>query len=216
MNDELFFYKVVPEKELQLSQNETAARLSAVRGYTNDTVLQSEKALRKVLESKYTALRTKVSLSCENCVDLGFGAIESKALYRNLEGCSSAFVFSATLGYGVDRLLQRLSVTSVSEYFIADALASSFAEALCAYAAKELRKGIICRPRFSPGYADLTLEIQKELLKMTNAEKLLGITLSQTLLMSPVKSVTAIMGIADNPSVSLSGSCPEVAGKSNL
>ena len=49
--------------------------------------------------------------------------------------------------------------------------------------------------RFSPGYGDLALAHQKEVLKLLNAEKNVGITLTDTCLMVPTKSVSAIVGI---------------------
>ncbi len=51
------------------------------------------------------------------------------------------------------------------------------------------------RPRFSPGYGDLPLALQPDLLHFLNAQRWVGITVGKTLLMSPMKSVTAIMGI---------------------
>ena len=49
--------------------------------------------------------------------------------------------------------------------------------------------------RCSPGYGDLPLSLQPHLLSALNANKLLHITLSDTLLMIPQKSITAIVGI---------------------
>ncbi|MBR3258643.1 MAG: vitamin B12 dependent methionine synthase, partial [Eggerthellaceae bacterium] len=46
-----------------------------------------------------------------------------------------------------------------------------------------------------PGYGDLPLEVQPDLLGLLDASRRLGITLSDSLLMSPTKSVTAIVGL---------------------
>jgi cobalamin-dependent methionine synthase I len=48
--------------------------------------------------------------------------------------------------------------------------------------------------RFSPGYGDLSLEIQKVIYDILNLEKL-GITLTGSYMMIPQKSVIAITGI---------------------
>ena len=116
---------------------------------------------------------------------------------KNLGGCGEAFVFAATLGYGVDRLLSRLSVISGAEYFITDALASAFAEAACDSAEAEICKGCGGRARFSPGYGDLPLEIQPQILASVDAARRLNITLAKNLMMTPSKSVTAIKGKSD-------------------
>ena len=50
-------------------------------------------------------------------------------------------------------------------------------------------------PRYSPGYGDLPLSVQPDFLAALDAQKTLGITLTETFLMIPSKSVTAIIGI---------------------
>ena len=58
------------------------------------------------------------------------------------------------------------------------------------------------RPRFSPGYGDFPLEYQRELLGVLDAAKRIGLTLTDSLLMAPSKSVTAVIGVyeaADMP-----------------
>ena len=58
-------------------------------------------------------------------------------------------------------------------------------------------EGRSLRRRFSPGYGDLGLENQKGVFELLNPAKLIGLTLMDTLIMSPEKSVTAIIGIAE-------------------
>jgi cobalamin-dependent methionine synthase I len=53
------------------------------------------------------------------------------------------------------------------------------------------------RARFSPGYADLPLSFTEEILRLTNAKRLMGITLSDTFLATPSKTVTAIIGLKE-------------------
>ena len=69
------------------------------------------------------------------------------------------------------------------------------AEAACDRTDNILSSRLICRPRFSPGYGDLPLSLQPEVIRATGADRRLGITLSSSLLMTPKKSVTAIKGI---------------------
>ena len=51
------------------------------------------------------------------------------------------------------------------------------------------------RPRFSPGYGDLPLELQKDVFRVLDCPRKIGLSLNESLLMSPSKSVTAIIGI---------------------
>ena len=92
-----YFYGEIPEKKLMLDANEAAARLSVSRTYTSDTVAHCEKVLRAELDCRYSGVLLEVSYPAEGVVDLGFGRIHSRDLYKNLGGCGEAFVFAVTL-----------------------------------------------------------------------------------------------------------------------
>ena len=140
---------------------------------------------------------TKVPVSSddEGVCDLGFTSVKSLDLCKNLTGCSCAFVFAVTLGLEAERHLVSLSKTSPSRHFICDAYYSALAEAVCDKAEEIIRDGLCCKPRFSPGYGDLPLKIQRDVLLLLDGIKTVGITLTDTLLMTPQKSITAILGI---------------------
>ena len=57
-------------------------------------------------------------------------------------------------------------------------------------------EGKNCKPRFSPGYGDLSITIQKDFLQALNADKTVGLSLSEGNLMIPEKSVTAFIGVS--------------------
>lgn len=188
-------FSTIDNDSLVLNENEVALRLKSERGYTSDTVKMCEERLRDSVACRYAALRLGVKRISEGVCDLGFGEVNSQLLYNSLEECGEAYVFAVTLGINVDRLLLRLSAVSQAEHFITDALASAMAEAACDMCDKILRDGHICRHRISPGYGDLPLEIQPDILSALNARRVLNITLNKSYLMSPSKSITAIMGI---------------------
>lgn len=192
-----YFYGTIPGETLALNLGEAAVRLRISQDYTHECIEKWEAALRKELHCKYAAVCINVLYPAENQVDLGFGPVESRSLYKNLEKSSKAFLFAVTLGHGVDRFLQKLSVTSVAGHFITDALASAFAESACDLTETEIRGTRICRPRFSPGYGDLPLSIQPQVLEALDAGRRLNITIGRNLLMSPSKSITAIMGVLE-------------------
>lgn len=194
MNKKIF-YGEIPQEKLRLNTNEVAARLEIPKDYSNDLVDMCEIRLRKELKCGYSAILTDVTYGKEYMIDLGFGFFESKSLWKNLNETKQAYVFATTIGYGADRLINKLAVSSIAEYFITDALASSFAEAACDYAESLIKENIKCRPRFSPGYGDLPLHIQPQVLDMVSAGKYLNITVNKSLLMSPSKSITAVMGV---------------------
>ena len=185
----------VDSKQIVIDKNEAAVRLKIPRNYTHETVSRCEENLRRVLNCKYAYINVSVQMKSDNICDLGFGDIESYDLAKALGGCNEAYILGVTIGIGADRLIQKLAVTSSAESFITDALASAAAESLCDYADNILR-GEGEKPfRFAPGYGDMPLSYQPAVLEALNADYTLGIRLNGSLLMTPMKSITAILGI---------------------
>lgn len=138
--------------------------------------------------------KSAISFVGNDTVEFDFGRITSASLCKNLEGCKSAFVFAATAGAGVDRLMLRYKYTDTAKAMVVSAIGSSAVECWCDKINKKISDGRKTRPRFSPGYGDVELKHQKEILSFLDAERKLGITLSESFLMTPVKSVTAFIG----------------------
>jgi hypothetical protein len=125
----------------------------------------------------------------------------SEKLKKNLEGCDKAVLFAATIGSGIDRLIRRYEKADPKLGLLLQGLGAERVESLCDAFNEEVKEvsketGRETRMRFSPGYGDLPIEVQKVFLPLLDAERRLGITLSESCLMAPSKSVTAIIGIA--------------------
>lgn len=129
--------------------------------------------------------------------NLGFCRICNDSLYKNLSGCNRVAVFGATAGLGVDRLIMRYSKTSQAHAVVTDCIASSAIEVWCDKVNERISSQFKTKPRFSPGYGGVGLEYQKDVLSFLDAQRRLGITLTESLLMKPVKSVTAFVGIKE-------------------
>lgn len=137
-------------------------------------------------------------------VDLGFARTGSKALARRLSGCREGVVFAATVGLEMDRLIARYGGSSPARSLFFQAIGAERIEALCdAFCGRmkeELaRQGRGVTVRFSPGYGDLPLALQREIFRVLDCPRRIGLTLNESLLMSPSKSVTALFGITDRP-----------------
>ena len=74
-------------------------------------------------------------------------------------------------------------------------------------------EGYFLRPRFSPGYGDFPLEFQRNIGDLLQMAKNIGITLTDSLLMMPSKSVTAVIGCSKTNSNCKEAGC-EVCNKS--
>lgn len=181
-------------------------RYAACREASGETEALLEECIREcapVLSYKVCFARFPAEISGEEA-DLGFARIKSKALCKNLASCRETVVFAATVGLGIDRLAMRYARFSPAKAFMLDAIGSERAEALCDAFNAEIkaeaeRAGGFTRPRFSPGYGDLPLELQKDIFRVLSPEKYIGASLCESMLISPMKSVTAIIGVgADN------------------
>lgn len=140
--------------------------------------------------------------------------VESAHLRRRLEGCSGAYLFAATLGPEVDRLLRRAAVTDMSRAVMVQACAASLLEAYCdeccGRMAEELAgEGLSLRPRFSPGYGDFPVSFQRALLEALEAPKRIGLTATEAMMLAPTKSVTAVVGLARDGTNCRPGGCGE-------
>ena len=131
-------------------------------------------------------------------VTFPFASVDSRSLARHLEGCEAAVVFGATVGLELDRLLFRAGHTSPARAVCLQAVGSERIEALCDLFEDEMRTeyGAV-RSRFSPGYGDLPLAFQRELFRVLDCPRTIGLTLNESMLMSPSKSVTAVIGVGN-------------------
>lgn len=134
-----------------------------------------------------------------NAQAAGF-ALQGQDILNNLRGCGEVYLIAATLGSGVDRLITRLALDSSADMVILQAVAAASLEEVLdqeEQAVKEqLRpQGLSLRPRFSPGYGDMPLSMQPRLLSALSAPRLLGLSVTDSLMLTPQKSVTAFAGI---------------------
>lgn len=129
---------------------------------------------------------------------------------RHLEGCEKAIILGATVSAEADKLIRQTSVTDMASALVVDALCSAAIEQVCNSAEEEIfaALGAAYRTwRFSPGYGDLPISHQKELLFALNAQRRIGLTVTDSFLLIPSKSVTAIIGICDSAPVQTSQGC---------
>lgn len=175
---------------------------NAVDAQTLELIENSFKSLQSVAGKK--SVYRIFDLSQEDGEYIRFGNLEikSKSLGKNLLGCDKIVLLGVTLGIGVDRLLFRSSKTDMAKTVVLQACAAALLEEYCDECqdgiAKELQKeGRFLRPRFSPGYGDFSIECQPNVIQMLDAAKTIGLTITESLMMVPSKSVTAVIGASN-------------------
>ncbi len=130
--------------------------------------------------------------------------LEGKDISKLLENCQEAVLMAVTLGSGVERLLMQHEVTNMADAVIMDACASTAIENVANNFEADLREvlkaeGLFLTDRFSPGYGDLPLSVQKRFCAVLDTERKIGLSVSPSMLLIPRKSVTAVMGISKTP-----------------
>ena len=130
--------------------------------------------------------------------------LEGNDIFKLLEGCIQAIVMAATLGPEAEALLRRTEVKNMADAVIMDSAQSSAIENVCDNFESDMRlqyrdRGLYLTDRYSPGYGDFPLESQKTIAELLVAEKRIGLTVTQNMIMVPRKSVTCIIGISDIP-----------------
>ena len=148
----------------------------------------------------YWRLET-VTFAADGTYAVGPLRLASRDLARHLNGCAHAYLFCATIGAEVDALTRRYAQTSGADALMAHAVGATLVEAWCDACEEKLLAepavaGERLRFRFAPGYGDLPLAVQRELLGLLDSARRAGIVLTDDLLMIPSKSVSAIIGVA--------------------
>ena len=128
--------------------------------------------------------------------------LTGKLAVRMLQESDTALLLAVTLGIEFERRLRALERRDMGEAVILDACGSEWVESGCDMAEAEIAArfpGRYLTDRFSPGYGDLPLSLQPSVIAALNADRRLGIHLSDSFLMTPSKSVTAVIGVSDEP-----------------
>ena len=99
-------------------------------------------------------------------------------------------------------MIRRYAMLSPSRALIYQAIGAERVEAACGAFCDEMKQalapsGRTLRPRFSPGFGDVSLDIQEQIVRVLDCARKIGVTLNESMLMSPSKSVTAFAGITE-------------------
>lgn len=126
--------------------------------------------------------------------------ITSHNLGVNLTDCTALYLFAATLGPAPDKAIQKANRLNPVKAVFLQAAGAMYIEQYCdllqaTLEDDEKKSGNVLVPRYSPGYGDVPLTEQKTFFEILQCQKNLALTLNNSLIMSPEKSVTAFIGI---------------------
>ncbi len=155
------------------------------------------------------SVRLPVAVTGTN-VSMGGLTVTSASLAKNLAGCGEVILFAATIGAEADLRRSSAAVRSAAKAVVLDAIGTAAVEAWCNKLCENWQSQVAplqLRPRFSPGYGDVPLELQRSLLSLLDSSRRAGISLTGALLMTPHKSVSAIVGVGERGCQTLLHDC---------
>lgn len=175
---------------------------NAVDDKTLQEIQDSFRELERLADKKSIYRIFELSLKDENELKIGNVEIYSRNLRTNLKDCKQVVLFAATLGAEVDRLIRKMQVVDMAKAVVMQACAATLLEEYCDELQQKIaehmqEQGKYIRPRFSPGYGDFSIQHQKDVLAMLEASKRIGVTMTDSYMLTPTKSVTAVIGIGD-------------------
>lgn len=166
-------------------------------------VSSTAEALVKQLRPRYTYRVFDLTFSGKEICLMGTNVtLTGSSAHRMLTQCCQAVLLACTLGSAFDRMLLSAQARDMAQAVILDACGSAYVESGCDDAERELAARFPDRfltDRFSPGYSDLPLSLQPDLCAALDTPRRLGLHVTKSLLLNPVKSVTAVIGLSDRP-----------------
>jgi hypothetical protein len=127
-------------------------------------------------------------------------SVEGKSITKHLQNSLKVIVFSLTIGEEIENAINSHFKEGIySHSLILDAAATTAVEAAADLLEKAVsqsvnKEGLYLIQRFSPGYGDFDIHFQPEMLALSDA-KSIGISLTESYMLLPRKSITAIIGL---------------------
>lgn len=193
-----------------------AYRYMGCRGAIDENTEKELKSASQLIEEHARPLFIKKICNIDRSNGLSLTGtclkLEGKAIDALLHDCEICAIFCATVGNDIEALIRKWQLKDLAFAAMLDACASSAIESLCDTVEKELAdeygaQGLFLSDRFSPGYGDLPLSIQPDFCAVLDTSRKIGVSVSESGIMIPRKSVTAIIGISKNPQKHFNTGC---------
>jgi len=186
----------------RLGYRKEATRISPgqrqeVEGYIADAL--------PLLQLKGSALRLPIELEGPALISLPEGnAFASRNLARFLKDAREIILMGATVGTAIMEAIQAdIGGRNVTRGVVLDATASEVVDAgfdwIMGYFRQSLRREgkTLLNSRFSAGYGDFTLDNQRLMHRLLQMDRL-NVNITESCLLVPEKSVTAVTGIVSS------------------
>lgn len=174
---------------------------------TEELLLPCGKLLQRFMEGKFVY---KVFDLKDGQIQGADFILQGQAIRNHLRNCNKVIFMCATLSAGVDLLIRKQQIIGMTEAMITDSLASAVIEQVCDKAEEIILKDFMEYEhtwRFGLGYDDFPLECQKQFLDIVEAPKRIGVCVNDSMMLTPTKSVTCVIGLGHGLNTSSKKSC---------
>ena len=128
--------------------------------------------------------------------------LTGNSIRNHLRGCKKIAMLAATLSNEADKIIRKYQVNNMAKAIIVDAYASVAIEQVCDLAEEDIlsyMQNHYLTYRFGVGYGDLPLEMEKDILQVLQAQKHIGLCVTEANILTPIKSIVCIIGISETP-----------------
>lgn len=153
-----------------------------------------EKITPRSVIKKYALVKDPLSLKDTNMV------LQGGDIAKHLEDCNEAYILGATVGFEIEKTVNKLMNENPLLGVMVDSASICAIESYCDDLCEELQSQNSKQLtwRFSCGYGDFPLSQQKDFARLLEMQKRIGVFINEdSFMMTPQKSVTAIVGIKE-------------------
>ena len=191
---------------------EEVLRMLGAQGTKEQAIRDLSRQAAECVQKAAVPRATYQRMPCERLRPLLLG----RDIEMHLQGCSELVAIACTLGRETDCLIQRMEFQNMALAVAVDAAASVGVESLAQNLEQQLRdqleaQGLFLTGRFSPGYGDYPIRVQNGLLALLDTPRRIGLMATETHLLTPRKSITALCGVASHPVTGRLAGCEHCA-----
>lgn len=144
------------------------------------------------LKLKHVVKRFKVNHAKKEVVDAEI-QLSGEDIWKHIKGCDEIYLMAATIGFEVERLVARYMVENKTLAVILDSAAVCAIESYCDDICDSFKEDVTFR--YSCGYGDFDISAQKQICNVLDTNRKIGLFVNSSYMLSPQKSVTAVVGI---------------------
>ena len=184
----------------------------------SNLINESIEETKKIINPKFVLRRYTIKkINKENgkkqvILENGNLILESNDIYNLFEKCDECILMATTLGLDIEREIRKLTYTNLTKGVIMDACATTAIEEVCDVVQENIAKNLSSEDRYisyrySPGYGDLSIDKNIDINNILNSQKEIGLTVTNSGIMIPRKSVVALIGVSAKKAISTKKSC---------